>query len=139
MLLPRARPWTPAAPPSRRGACRALPVPSARPWSSPLAWIPAPRSLFAPARLATTQPPRLLLPSTPRPAPCARPSVGRSTLARPRAALAQPWSPARRPRVPTHGRCAEFFSSVVKPLLLARLHGVAVEFPRRALAKLWRA
>jgi hypothetical protein len=27
----------------------------------------------------------------------------------------------------------------VKPLLLARLHGVAVEFPHRALAKLLRA
>jgi hypothetical protein len=136
MLLPCARPWTPVAPPSCRGACRTLPVPSTQPWSLPLARIPAPRSLFAPTRLATAQPPRLLLPITSRPAPCARPSVGQSSLARPRATLAQPWSPARRPRVPTHGRCAEFFSSVVKPLLLARLHGVAVEFPRRALAKL---
>ena len=30
---------------------------------------------------------------------------------------AQSWSPARRPRAPTHGRCAELFSSAMKPLL----------------------
>ncbi|NP_001168122.1 uncharacterized protein LOC100381865 [Zea mays] len=74
--------WTAAEPPPPVFPLFRAPSPgvptrsiSAWPWSSPLARIPAPRSLFAPARLAAAQPPRLLLPQLVSPAR-ARPSHG---------------------------------------------------------------